>query len=134
MTSKKGPLMSLDFKQIRVTTLNDVVVIEILSTDVQGPERATEFSKELCAVASEESTLPILLDMRRCRYLSSMAYSALFKLVKQANERQRSVKFCNMHPDVKVGADIVGVYHVVEICDCRESALAALAEESAAVD
>jgi anti-sigma B factor antagonist len=126
--------MSPVFKQIRVSTLNDVVLIEIMSTDVQGPERATEFSAELCAAANQESILPILLDMRRCGYLSSMAYSALFKLVKQAKERQRSVKFCNMHPDVKVGADIVGLYHVVEVCDCRESALAALAQERAAVE
>ena len=66
--------------------------------------------------------------MRRCGYFSSMGYAALFKLVKQAKERQRRVKFCNMHPDVKVGADIVGLYHVVEIYDSRESALEAFAQ------
>jgi anti-anti-sigma factor len=121
--------MPLDnFKQICVSTLNDVVLIEILSTDVQGPERATEFSAELCAVANENSPLPILLDMRRCVYLSSMGYSALFKLVRQAKEHKRWVKFCNMHPDVKVGADIVGLYHVVETYDSRESALAAFTQ------
>ena len=69
-----------------MSTLDDVVLIEILSTDVQGPERATRFSAELCSVASQDSTQPILLDMRRCTYLSSMGYSALFKLVKQAKE------------------------------------------------
>lgn len=120
--------MSFDnFQQIRVSTLDDVVLIEILCTDVQGPERATQFSSELCAVASQDCTQPILLDMRCCGYLSSMAYSALFKLVKQAKERQRNVKFCDMHPDVKVGADIVGLYHVVELYESREAALAAFA-------
>ena len=81
----------------------------------------------MLAVASSESAQPILLDMRSCGYLSSMGYSALFKLVKQAKERQRKVKFCNMHPDVKVGADIVGLYHVVELYESREAALAAFA-------
>jgi anti-sigma B factor antagonist len=114
-----------DFEHIRLSRLDDVVLIEILSSDVQGPDRATRFSAELIAVADQESADSILLDMRRCVYFSSMGYSALFKLVKQAKERQRLVKFCNMHPDVKVGADIIGLYHVVEIYDSRESALEA---------
>jgi anti-sigma B factor antagonist len=114
-----------DFEQIRLTSVDDVVLIEILSRDVQGPDRATRFSAELIAVADQESPGPILLDMSRCIYFSSMGYAALFKLVKRARERQRQVKFCNMHPDVKVGADIVGLYHVVEIYDSRESALEA---------
>jgi anti-sigma B factor antagonist len=114
-----------DFEHIRLSQLNDVALIEILSCDVQGPDRATRFSAELIAVADQESADPILLDMSRCIYFSSMGYSALFKLVKRARERQRRVKFCNMHPDVKVGADIIGLYHVVEIYDTRLSALEA---------
>ena len=115
------------FEHVRLSKVDDVVLIEILSGDVQGPDRATQFSAELIAIADQESADPILLDMSGCIYFSSMGYSALFKLVKRSRERQRRVKFCNMHPDVKVGADIVGLYHVVEVCDCRESALAALA-------
>jgi anti-sigma B factor antagonist len=124
---REGPLMSVDreFEHIRLSKVDDVVLIEILSSDVQGPDRATLFSAELIAVANQESADPILLDMSRCVYFSSMGYSALFKLVKRTRERQRRIKFCNMHPDVKVGADIIGLYHVVEIYDCRESALEA---------
>ncbi len=121
--------MSADnYQEIRVSTLEDVVLIEIVCADVQGPDRATRFSAAMCSVAAEDSPQPILLDMRCCSYLSSMGYSALFKLVKQAKERGRRVKFCNMHPDVKVGADIVGLYHVVELYDSREAALAAFAQ------
>ena len=120
-------MMSADneFEHIRVSNVEDVVLIEILSSDVQGPDRATRFSTELIAVANQETAQPILLDMSRCVYLSSMGYSALFKLVKRAKERRRRIKFCNMHPDVKVGADIIGLYHVVELYDSRESALEA---------
>ncbi len=116
------------FEHIRLYTLNDVTIIEILSCDVQGPERAQKFSAELVAVANQASAQPLLLDMHRCSYLSSMGYSALFKLVKQAKERQRRIKFCNIHPDVNHGAEIVGLYQVVEIYDSRESALEALAQ------
>jgi anti-sigma B factor antagonist len=114
-----------EFEHIRVGKVDDVVLIEMLSSDVQGPDRATKFSAELIAVADQDLASPILLDMSRCVYLSSMAYSALFKLVKRARERQRQVKFCNIHPDVKVGADIIGLYHVVDVYDSRESALEA---------
>jgi anti-sigma B factor antagonist len=122
--------MSVDneFKHIRLSKINDVVLIEILSCDVQGPDLAARFSAELIAVANQESAQPILLDMKRCVYFSSMGFSALFKLVKRAKERQRQVKFCNMHPDVKVGADILGLYLVVDVYDGRESALEAFAE------
>jgi anti-sigma B factor antagonist len=120
--------VSNDFEHIRLSEVNGIVLIEILSCDVQGPERAQKFSAELMTVASQDSDLPILLDMRRCEYLSSMGYASLFKLVKQAKEHQRQVKFCNIHPDVKVGADIVGLYHVVELYDDRKSALEAFAE------
>jgi anti-sigma B factor antagonist len=114
-----------DFEHIRLSKVDDVALIEILSGDVQGPDRATRFSAELIAVADQDSADPILLDMSRCIYLSSMGYSALFKLVKRARERRRRVKFCNMHPDVKVGADIIGLHHVVEVYDSRMSALEA---------
>lgn len=117
-----------DFEHIRVSDVNGIVLIEILSCDVQGPERAQKFSAELVSVADQDSTRPILFDMRRCTYLSSMGYAGLFKLVKQAKERQRQVKICNIHPDVRVGADIVGLYHVVDIHDTRESAIEAFAQ------
>ena len=119
------------FKHIRVNDRDDVVVVEISCTDIQGPERAQQFSSELTAVASEDSTKPILLDMRGCTYLSSMGYSALFKLVKTARERQRRVKFCNMHADVRSGANAVGLYHVVDVLDSQAEALAALAQPQA---
>jgi anti-anti-sigma regulatory factor len=57
-----------------------------------------------------------------------MGYSGLFKLVKSAKEHQRPVKICNMHPDVRVGADIVGLPHVVELYDSEEAALKAFAQ------
>ena len=65
------------------------------------------------------------VDLRRARYFSSMGFAALFKLVKQAKERQRPVKFCNLHPDVRVGAEILGLNQVVEIHHSEKSALEA---------
>jgi anti-anti-sigma factor len=120
------------FQHIRLSLAHDVVLVEILSPDVQGPERALEFSTELNSVAGYDCARPLLVDLCRARYLSSMGYSALFKLVKQAKERQRPVRFCNLHPDVRVGAEIVGLTRVVEIHDSVQSALQAFAQPCAA--
>src|SRR5437762_960103 len=121
-----------NFKHLRLSMVKDIVLVEILSPEVQGPEPALEFSTELNQVAAEESGKPLLVDLRRARHLSSMGFSALFKVVKQAKERQRPVRFCNMHPDVRVGAEIVGLTRVVEIHDSAQSALEAFAQARAA--
>jgi anti-anti-sigma factor len=121
-----------DFKHIRLSLVEGVVLVEILSTDVQGPERAQEFSAELVLIAGQDCDKPLLVNLRRTRYFSSMGFAALFKLVKEAKARQRPVKFCNMHPDVRVGAEIVGLNQVVEIHESEKSALEALAQSRAA--
>ncbi len=115
------------FKHLRLGMAGNVVLVEIMSNDIQGPDRAKEFIDELTAVVAQEGGGPLLLDLGRARYFSSMGYSALFKMVKCARERQRPVKFCNMHEDVRSGAEAVGLPQVVEIHENEASALEAFA-------
>ncbi len=117
-----------EFEHFRLRHVDGVVVIEMMSKDIQGPDRAKEFIAELMTVAEQAECKPILVNLGRTHYFSSMGYSGLFKLVKCAKERQRAVKFCNIHPDVRVGAEIVGLPHVVEFYDSEESALKAFAQ------
>lgn len=114
------------FKHLRLGKAGNVVLVEIMSVDIQGPDRAREFIDELTAVVAECDG-PLLLDLSRARYFSSMGYSALFKMVKCARERQRPVRFCNMHEDVRVGAEAVGLPQVVQIHENEASALEAFA-------
>jgi anti-anti-sigma factor len=122
------------FKHLRLSMLEDVVFVEVMSKDVQGPERAKEFSEELCAVASEEWARPLLVDLHRTQYFSSMGLAALFKLVKMAKEYRRPVRYCNMHPDARVLADVAGLNLVVEIDDCAQTALEAFKQSAACQD
>jgi anti-sigma B factor antagonist len=114
-----------DFKHVLLRHVDGVVVIEMVSKDIQGPDLAREFIAELMTVVEQDDQKPIVLNLRRARHFSSMGYAALFKLVKSAKERQRPVRFCNMHEDVRVGGDIVGIPLVVEIDDSEEVALKA---------
>ncbi len=115
-----------DYKQLRLSTIGDVLLIEVMSPDVQGPDRAKEFIAELTA-AVNHGVGPILVDLHRTSYFSSMGYAALFKLVKFAKERNRPIRFCALHPDIYGAAEIVGLGLVVESHDCRQTALEAFA-------
>jgi anti-anti-sigma regulatory factor len=115
------------FKHLRLGQVGDVVLVEITSKEIQGPDLAKEFIAELTEAVGHDCDRPILLELGRLRYLSSMGYSALFKMVKCAKERLRPIKFCNMHEDVRVGADAINMTLVVEIHDSAAAALAAFA-------
>ncbi len=116
-----------EFKHLRLRDVDGTVVIELTCKDIQGPDLAKDFIAELMAVVELRECSPLLLNLSCARHFSSMGYAALFKLVKYAKERGRPVRFCNMHQDVRVGADIVGLPLVVEIHDTEESALKAFA-------
>lgn len=111
------------FKHLRLTTVGDVVRVEVTSKEIQGPDLAKEFIGELSAAVDCDGPGPILVDLGRLRYLSSMGYSALFKMVKTAKERGRPIRFCNMHEDVRVGADAVNMPLVVAIHESEAAAL-----------
>jgi anti-anti-sigma factor len=116
-----------EFKHFLLRHVDGVMVVEMMSKDIQGPDVAKEFICELMTVVELEDPMPILLNLRRTTYFSSMGYSALFKLVKCARERQRPVRFCNMDSHVRRGGDIVGLPLVVEIHDTEQCALKAFA-------
>jgi anti-anti-sigma regulatory factor len=116
-----------EFKHLRLRTVGGVMVVELICKDIQGPDLAKDFIAELMTVVELDERSPILLNLGCARHFSSMGYAALFKLVKYAKERGRPVRFCNMHSDVRVAGDIVGLPLVVEIHDTEQSALTAFA-------
>jgi anti-anti-sigma regulatory factor len=118
-------MSAVDFQHIRLSTIDHIVLIELICPDLQGPQLVKDVIAELTLAVNQDSATPILVDLGRTGYFSSMGYSALFKIVKLAKERQRPIRFCDMHPDVRVGAEIVGLKLVVETHDCRKSALEA---------
>jgi anti-anti-sigma factor len=112
-------------KHVRLKRNDDIVLIELTCDNVQGPQKSQEFCAELLEVASQEWGKPLLLNLHRACYFSSMGLAAIFKMIKQAKEHERPVKLCNIHPDVRAGAAAVGLHKVVEIYDTEEAALKA---------
>jgi anti-anti-sigma factor len=114
------------FTHLRLRTVRDVVLVEVTSADIQGPDRAKEFIGELLEAAGREDDRPLLVDLGRVQYLSSMGYSALFKVVKCAREHRRPIAICNMQDHVRVGAEAINLPLVVKIYETEAAAFEAL--------
>jgi len=114
-----------DFKYLQASMVKDVAVVEIVAKDLRGPDAAIELGTELNAVAAQDWAKRLLVNFREVRYLSSTGFAVLVKLLNQAGERNQQIKFCEMDPDVRVGADIIGLAKYVEIHETESSALKA---------
>jgi len=116
-------MSSLSFEHIQNSMAGDVAVVEIISKDLRGPDAALSLGNELNAVASQEWANKLLLNFREVRFLSSTGFAVLVKLITQVNDAGRAIKFCEMDPDVRVGADIIGLSRYVEIYPTEAEAL-----------
>jgi anti-sigma B factor antagonist len=114
-----------EFQHLKLSRVNDVVVVEITSKDLQGPAAAQELGSELSLVSSQDWAKQLLVNFRRISYLSSTGFAALFKLFNQFRASGGQLKMCNMEPGLRLGAEIVGLDKVVEIHDTEAAALAA---------
>ena len=116
-----------EFKHIRLSSVGDVVLVELMTEDIQGPKLAQELGAELTQVLAQDWANKLLLDFSRISYFSSTGFAALFRLVTEANKKGLKLKFCTMDAAVELGADIVGLNKIVEIHPTQDSALKAFA-------
>jgi anti-sigma B factor antagonist len=114
-----------EFQHLKLSRVNDVVVVEIVSKDLQGPAAARELGAELSLVSAQDWAIQLLLNFSRIKYLSSTGFAVLFKLVSQFAATGGRLRICNLDPAVRLGAEIVGLDKVVDIYDSEAAALAA---------
>src|SRR5271166_3588792 len=114
-----------DFQHLHVSMVKDVAVVEIRTKEVHGTKPAQELGAELALVTAQDWARRLLVNFRRVGFLSSTGFAVLFKLVTRAKAEGREVKFCNMDPGVRLGAEIVGLDKIAEIHDSENKALLA---------
>lgn len=113
-----------EFQHLKLSRVNDVVVVEITSKDLQGPAAARELGTELSLVASQDWAKQVVLNFKRINYLSSTGFAVLFRLVSEFKKKGGQLKICHLDPGIRLGAEIVGLDKVVEIYDTEAAALA----------
>jgi anti-sigma B factor antagonist len=118
-----------DFQHLRLSRIKDIVVVEILTKDLQGPTAARELGAELSLVSAQDWATRIVLNFHRINYLSSTGFAVLFKLVSRVTALGGQIAVCNMEPGLRLGAEIVGLDKVVSIYDSEAAAIASFDEK-----
>jgi anti-sigma B factor antagonist len=118
-------MSKIDFEHIKTDMVNDVAVVQVLSRELRFPPQCKELGDELTLVAGQEWAKKLLVNLKHTKYLCSTGFAILFNLVKQARQQGSVVKFCEMDPDVRIGADIIGLDKIARIHDSEAAALEA---------
>jgi anti-sigma B factor antagonist len=128
MPAKEPMMTKPEFEHIRLSMVGNVVLIELITKDIQGPKLAQELGAELAHVGAQDWAKRLLLDFHSVTYFSSTGFAVLFRVVTQANANGQEIKFCRMEPAVELGADIVGLNKLIEIHETQDSALKAFSK------
>jgi anti-sigma B factor antagonist len=114
-----------EFEHIRLSRVSDVVVIEVSTTNIQGPALAQQLGTELQHVLAQDWAKRLVVDLHKVTYLSSSGFAAIFRAVSEARKKGIEIKLCGMDGAVELGASIVGLDKVAEIHATAHAALKA---------
>lgn len=120
-----------EFELLSLSMVDDVAVVQVTAHELRFPNQAEALSYELGLVIGQEWAAKTLVDLGRVGYIGSTAYAVLVGVVKKAAELGRALRFCGLNPDVRIGADIIGLDRLAPIHDTETEALAAFAAPSA---
>ena len=112
-----------EFEFITMSMVGDVAVVEVLAKELRFPNQAQEFAEELGLVVAQEWAAKTLINLSRTNFISSTSFAVFFRLVSKAKEQGRSIKFCGLSEDVRIGADIIGLDKLAEIYDTEDEAI-----------
>jgi anti-sigma B factor antagonist len=118
-------MSKIDFEHIKTDMVNDVAVVKVLSKELRFPPQCKELGDELTLVAGQDWAKKLLVNLGHTKYLCSTGFAILFNLVKQSRQQGGVIKFCDMDPEVRIGADIIGLDKVAQIHENESAALEA---------
>lgn len=109
-----------------------VAVVEVLAYELNQPKFAEALGVELHALLDARPSDRVLIDFHNTKYMSSTAFGALVRFVKDATVAGVRVAVCGMEPAVRMGADIISLDRFIPVVDDRTAGLAALGAGGAA--
>jgi anti-anti-sigma factor len=115
----------IDFEHIKTDMVGDVAVVQVLSRELRFPPQCKALGDELALVAGQDWAKKLLVNLKQTKYLCSTGFAILFNLVKQAREQGTVVRFCELDPEVRIGADIIGLDKMAPIHESEAAALKA---------
>jgi anti-anti-sigma factor len=108
---------------VRAETVDDVIVLTLLAPEIRTPIMAASVGRDLTTLIDRIGAQPYVLNVKQVKYMSSTAFAMLLNFAKKITAKGGSIKLCEMDPDVRIGADIIGLGKFIPI----------IAEESVAI-
>ena len=103
-----------------------VAVVEVIDRELNQPEQVHDLGLQLRALLAQKPADKMLLNFDATRDMGSTAFAVLFEFVKAASEAGVKLLICGMHPDIRIGADILSLGEFIPIVDDEPAAMAAL--------
>jgi anti-anti-sigma factor len=125
-------MSTADFQHIKTNMVGDVAVVEVMSKELRFPPQCRELESELNLIAGQDWAKHLLINLGRTRYICSTGFGVLVNLVKKMTTQGRQIRFSDMDPAVRIGADIIGLDKVAEIHDTEHQALKAFSSDDSA--
>ena len=125
-------MSTADFQHIKANMVGDVAVVEVMSKELRFPPQCQELESELNLIAGQDWANHLLINLGRTRYVCSTGFGVLVNLVKKVKTQGREIKFSDMDPAVRLGAEIIGLDKVAEIHDTEHEALKAFSSDDSA--
>jgi anti-sigma B factor antagonist len=101
----------------------DLAILDVAVNQLRHPAEAQQFNAEVRSALQTIGVKNALIDMRQVQYVGSTAFATLLVLAKALKDQGGLLKLCDLHPDVQVGANILGLSKAVEIHPDRQSAI-----------
>jgi anti-anti-sigma regulatory factor len=101
----------------------EVVVIEFVSRAISDPMHARELGEQLDSLIRSELPLNFVIDLKNVEALGSSAFGEICAFARRVRWWGGSVRICNMHDSLQLGAALIGLDDHADFAANRQSAI-----------
>lgn len=100
-----------------------VVVIGFVSRTISDPVHAHELGEQLDSLIRAELPLNFVIDFKNVESLGSTAFGEICAFARRVRWWGGSVRICNLHDSLQLGAALIGLEDHAEFAPSRQSAI-----------
>jgi anti-anti-sigma factor len=105
----------------------DVAIVRAFGPELRQPHHAQQFGADLAALGTQDGYKKVLLDLGHVKYMSSTGFATLLGAHQRMKEAGARLALCNIHPDVAVGANIIGLGRMIDTYPTEAAGIASFA-------
>ncbi len=114
---------------VRAESVDDVIVLTLLESEIRTPIMAASVGRDLGEMVEKIGPNRYVLNLKKTHYMSSTAFAMLLNFTKKVTTLGGSLLLCEMDPEVRIGADIIGLGRFVPLV-AEEATAVAMAKSS----